>query len=559
MNSCLSPRNGRGFQACADLEMQMLRLFFEMDAVGVAAGVAVLRAASQGESVSRPRRALLFLVADGGEGSEGWERVYQEARSEGDPEVGAAACIAAVDATLGKGRGFDAWEPWCGRLADLLVSGVDMSAQARAALHLRQGLIALLRDGDAGAAERAAAAGLSLVDAGQSLPLALALGALAGLTDCLAGHVVRADVRLSDTVFLCQCSASGVFSRALVLSTLGLVKLLMGDAETASRMLDRVSHDVAAGGLPESLLMLVEGHRLYAMTALGRGHTVQDLADRIGGRVLPARNLLLEAYRHLALGAVALRNGQALRALVHAQESLDCGRRAAAQFPVLVAALLQLQALADLHRIEDAEACLARWYPEWTRLGLQRIAAIACQEQAMLQARRGELDLARRYRSKALGLLPPGESLLPLHRSQAWLDELEGVLSAANAASPESAHVVIRTLGEFVVEVKGRRIYDRDWKGLRTKSLLMALVAEGCYKIPAVRLADRLWPDSEGDQAMQNLKVALHRLRRLGCGPGETPVNWVHVKHGQVSLAKGVCWVEGDGLSTRKETCRIAP
>ena len=99
MNSCLSPRNGRGFQACADLEMQMLRLFFEMDAVGVAAGVAVLRAASQGESVSRPRRALLFLVADGGEGPEGWERVYQEARSEGDPEVGAAACIAAVDAT----------------------------------------------------------------------------------------------------------------------------------------------------------------------------------------------------------------------------------------------------------------------------------------------------------------------------------------------------------------------------------------------------------------------------------------------------------------------------
>jgi hypothetical protein len=189
--------------------MQMLRLFFEMDAVGVAAGVAVLRAASQGESVFRPRRALLFLVADGGEGPEGWERVYQEARSEGDPEVGAAACIAAVDATLGR-DGASTHGRLCGRLADLLVSGVDMSAQARAALHLRRGLIALLRDGDAGAAERAAAAGLSLVDAGQSLPLALALGALVGLTDCLAGHVVRADVRLSDTVFLCHRSASGV-------------------------------------------------------------------------------------------------------------------------------------------------------------------------------------------------------------------------------------------------------------------------------------------------------------------------------------------------------------
>ena len=90
MNSCLSPRNGRGFQACADLEMQMLRLFFEMDAVGVAAGVAVLRAASQGESVSRPRRALLFLVADGGEGQELATPLFYLARALNVPTLVAA-------------------------------------------------------------------------------------------------------------------------------------------------------------------------------------------------------------------------------------------------------------------------------------------------------------------------------------------------------------------------------------------------------------------------------------------------------------------------------------
>lgn len=551
MNSCLSKPDGGMSLSCADLELQVFRLFFEMDAAGVAAGVAVLRAAGEGASASGHRPALFSLVADGGACSDEWGRVYQEARLAGDLEAGAAVCIAAIDATLGCGRGLDAWDVWRGRLADLLVSGFDLPAHARAAMHLRQGLICLLRDGDAESAGRAAAAGLALVDAGQSLPLVLALGALAGLTDCLAGHLVRADVRLSDSAFLCHRAASGVLPRALALSTLGLVKLLLGNAETASRMLDRVRHDAAAGSLPECLMLLVEGHRLYAATVLGMGHTVQDLADHIGGRALPARNLLLEAYRHLALGAVALRNGQALRALVHAQESADCGQRAAAQFPVLVAALLQLQALADLHRIEDAEACLARCYPEWIRLGLQRIAAIACQEQAMLKARRGELDLARRYRSKALALLPAGESLLPLHRSQAWLDELDGVLSAADARSPERAHVVIRTLGEFVVEIKGQRIYDRDWKGLRTKSLLMALVAAGCHKVSAERLADQLWPDSEGDRAMQNLKVALHRLRRLGCPPGEQPVNWVHMKHGHVSLVKGVCWVE-EGAALRQ-------
>ncbi len=557
MNSCLSRREGGMSLSCADLELQVLRLFFEMDAAGVAAGVAVLRAA--GESASAPgyRRALFSLIADGERASDQWAFVYQEARLAGDLEASAAVCVAAVDATLGRGRGLDAWDVWRARLADLLAPNIDLSTHAQAALYLRQGLICLLRDGDAESAGRAAAAGLMLADGSQSLPLVLALMALAGLTDCLAGHLLRADVRLSDSAFLCHRTASGVLPRALALSTLGFVKLLMGDAEAAFRTLDHVRHDAAAGSLPECLMLLVEGHRLYAATALGKGHTVQDLADHLGCRVLPARNLLLEAYRHLALGAVALRKGQALRALVHAQESADCSRRAAAEFPALVAALLELQALADLQRIEDAEACLVRCYPEWIRRGLKRIAAIACQEQAMIKARRGELDMARRCRSKALTLLPVGESLLPLHRSQMWLDELDGVLSATDAASPTSAHVVIRTQGEFVVEIKGRRIYDRDWKGRRTKSLLMALVAAGCHKVSAERLADQLWPDSEGDRAMQNLKVALHRLRRLGCASGETPVNWVHVKHGQVSLVKGMCWVEGEGLSARKESCRI--
>ena len=73
---------------------------------------------------------------------------------------------------------------------------------------------------------------------------------------------------------------------------------------------------------------------------------------------------------------------------------------------------------------------------------------------------------------------------------------------------------------------------------------LDTLIGEGGYKVPAERLSDLLWPDSDGDQAAQNLKVALHRLRRLGCAPDEAPVNWIHVKHGHVSLARSLCWVD---------------
>jgi hypothetical protein len=270
MNSCLSQLNGGMSLSCADLEMQVLRLFFEMDATGVAAAVAVLRAAGETASASGPRRALLLLAVDGEGSSDEWALAYQEARL-GRRGGGRGCMHRCCRCHAGQWTGLDAWEAWRGRLADLLVSGFDLPAPARAALHLRQGLIFLLRDGDAESAGRAAAAGLALVDAGQSQPLALALGALAGFTDCLAGHLVRADVRLSDAAFLCHCAASGALPRALALSTLGLVKLLLGDAEAASRVLDRLRHDAVPGSLPECLLLLVEGHRLYAATALGHG------------------------------------------------------------------------------------------------------------------------------------------------------------------------------------------------------------------------------------------------------------------------------------------------
>lgn len=170
----------------------------------------------------------------------------------------------------------------------------------------------------------------------------------------------------------------------------------------------------------------------------------------------------------------------------------------------------------------------------------------------MLDVRAGEFDRARRMLAAARELVPVGERLVPLHRNAAWLAELEAVFKPTTGGSVEtSARVNIRTLGEFVVEIDGRRIYDRDWKGVRTKMLLIALICAGGQKVPAERLADMLWPDSEGAQAMQNLKVALHRLRRLGRREGEPPLNWVHVKHGFVSLPASLCSVDAFELLGR--------
>ena len=405
---------------------------------------------------------------------------------------------------------------------------------------LRLGLLALLAEADLVQAAEAAQKALNLAVDGDGISLQLSCLALLGVADALAGRVVRADVRLSDAVFLCAHRDATPLARLVVRGAAGLVALMLGEPERAHAELATAAALAGAAGLPEAVPVLLLGHRLYAAAALGREAESADFARLLGEVCIPAGRGLLCAYRHLALGVLALRSGQALRALERADACIEQAAAGGVGLLSALGTLLRVQALADQHRGPEARDVFKLASPGWLAAGLNRIAAVARLELAMLDARSGERDRARTGLAAARALVPAGETLRPLHRPHGWVDELEALLGGTGV----QPRVRIQTLGEFIVEIDGRRIYDRDWKGQRTRMLLIALICEGGQKVPATRLADMLWPDAEGDKALQNLKVALHRLRRLGCREGDEPVNWVHVKQGMVSLARGLCWVD---------------
>ena len=460
------------------------------------------------------------------------------------PAERATEACQAIDAILCAASGFAQLEPWCQALRDGLEAGLP--ARSRAPALQRLGLVALLRDGDVVTAGRCLEQALELPESADPDGWLPALRAQAGIVDCLAGRLVRADVRLSDAELDSRLPGRAAGfpapARCWLEIALALNRLLRGDGAGALELLGDSAETIPDPG-PAALLRLELA--LYAAALLGRRELVSALSARLAPRLFPLRLTLLEAGRHFVLGVAALRQGEALRARVHAEECASAGSRAGAGLAGLLAGLLQAQALADLQRADEARSQLQQLGPDWSRLGLSLPAAMGCVELARLDAHAGELDRARQALVAARALLPAGESLASPHRGPDSLPELERRLDgvALPASSPQ-AHVRIHTLGEFVVEIGGRRLYDRDWKGRRTKSLLLALIREGGYKVPAERLSDLLWPDSDGDQAAQNLKVALHRLRRLGCAPGEAAVNWIHVRHGQVSLARGLCWVD---------------
>lgn len=93
------------------------------------------------------------------------------------------------------------------------------------------------------------------------------------------------------------------------------------------------------------------------------------------------------------------------------------------------------------------------------------------------------------------------------------------------------------TLGCFELWKDGRVLAFKGKTQQRPLALLKLLVAQGGRGAPVSVIAEGLWPDSEGDNAANALKMTLHRLRKLlGYGSAIT------VQHGALFLDQKCCW-----------------
>jgi len=78
--------------------------------------------------------------------------------------------------------------------------------------------------------------------------------------------------------------------------------------------------------------------------------------------------------------------------------------------------------------------------------------------------------------------------------------------------------ISIYALGGFELIIDGVRFSSGVKPQRKPLELLKMLLLSGGEPLGAVELADKLWPDSDGDTGRNSLQVAVHRLRRLlGC------------------------------------------
>lgn len=200
--------------------------------------------------------------------------------------------------------------------------------------------------------------------------------------------------------------------------------------------------------------------------------------------------------------------------------------------------------------------------PQWRRHGMSMQLAAAALERAHCLQLHGQVAHAGQVLQSARAALPTGEPLPALHRPVARIQALVRDLEAAATGTERQADdwdgeakqgqqpwIEVRTLGRFAVCVGGAWMPEQSWKGRRSKTLLKLLVACGGRAVPIERLCDALWPEADGAQARQNLKVALWRLRRLdGSAAGDVP-RWIYTQHGTVFLDGRWCSVDALALS----------
>ncbi len=95
------------------------------------------------------------------------------------------------------------------------------------------------------------------------------------------------------------------------------------------------------------------------------------------------------------------------------------------------------------------------------------------------------------------------------------------------------------TLGDFNIFLDNKRIAVSGKTPKKPLELLKLLICKYGGSIDRETVMDQLWPEADGDRAVQNMNTTLHRLRKF---LGQD--SCITLEHGRLSLNSELCWVD---------------
>lgn len=460
------------------------------------------------------------------------------------------ACCACVGGALMKiweeGRDFSLYAPWLERSERLLQQSQRISPLAQSFLLFQQGVAEMTGAADLAKAGRSFCQQQQSAEQAGSASLRF-IGAAAHAY-CLtwSGNLAKGELLLLDAVPLLTNPQLNPLSLVQHQITLAIIKTIQGKPLQSIGILQQILAHPMFPAAPPSLQLQAYNVLLDSQIVAGNLAETAAIAEKIRALAVPEQNNFFRCYLNFCLGMAALASGRPHKALAHAEEAAVRAETGNSAIAERMNALLVGQTFSDLGHEKQALEHLNAWHSRWMAADYTLIAALGKLEETAIYLRLGQMGKARDQWRRAHELNPPGEQMFHLYRPESFYIELKQQLFASSETVFQTCHhsVCIKTLGEFYLEINGQRLYDRDWKGRQTKNLLKILLAFGGYKISMNAIAAMLWPDADGDLALNSLYVALSRLRKIGLQNGNQPIPWLVSRHGKLSLIDSLCCID---------------
>ena len=485
-----------------------------------------------------PQQLLLHTLLDPLTKPDSFKNLFQLCSSSDDWQ-GCCACVGgALAAIWEEGNDFHAFSPWLLRADELLREKELIPPAARSFLLLQKGIAEMTGPGDLPRARQSFLQAQQYAeDAGS--PFLRTMSAAAGAY-CFtwSGDINRAEILLLDSTPL--LSAPDLNPLALLHHQLifSLVKILQQRPEEAMGITRGIINSPLFGKAPVSLQLLAYTHSLDAAINMDESSVITELSAMVRKLAIPARNNFHLSYLSFILGMASFSEERPHRALVFAEESVMRAERSHSAIGMRMSALLTGRALAENGKEQQALEHFRIWDRRWLQADYKLICALARLETVALHLRQGNPESAKKSWTDAHLLVPNGEPFFALYRSSTFYEKLKEQLSPSNSLQRDQLHkpIKIQTLGTFTMEVNGHKLHDRNWHGKKNKLLLQLIIASGGRKVVAERIAWELWPDADGDLAMNSLYVTLSRLRKNIAPFFEEKLSWLTLENGLISL-----------------------
>ena len=496
-----------------------------------------------------PRIQLLTLAVSPGTPStlSDLEALYHLFLLDGDEEATGVCIGIALQSIIDSGHAFHRFQPWRER-AEKFLRKDSPSPLVRAFLALFQVWAEIMGPG------HLASAGVLLepmrqnAEQAQSPSLIVFHAALVAYISFWRGDLSALEIVLADVKPFAEDPHTSPLAVLHYRSAFALLKTLQGAPEEGRRIYcDLLKHPMLEVVSP-GLWLQVLGNYLYTVATLSD----QKEAERIGvlllARTVPEYNHYYHSYLHFNLAIVSLVRGRPQKALNHAFECRRYGELCESSNVARMSALVIGQALMELDRDEEALDHFRIWLPRWKKAEYWIIAVLGAIEMAYILLRLGRIDPARDALRTARAMVPKNERIATLYRPGDYACRLEEMLFPEQmlAERARKTPITITTLGVFSVTIHGgKTLTDKNWHGSKAKKLLQTIIALGGSRVSTEQLAYMLWPDANGDLAMNAFKVTLSRLRAtLAGGDKEIRRSILVVKQKRITLSSRLCSVD---------------